>query len=291
MGHIAILVHKKGSFDKPLYFLRPVAEIWRESGWQISVLQGPQRKITADLAILHVDLTTVPRDYLEYLTQFPKVLNGRITDISKRKISSNLVRFGDGYDGPVIVKTNRNCGGEVEAKIAATTTRLRRFELALRHRLPWSMRCYLKTSDYKVFSTAKEVPYIVWLNPELIVERFLPEMREGFHCLRTWVFLGDRETNSLSYSKHAVVKSENVVRREVVADVPEELRQIRRRMGFDFGKFDYAIVDGRVVLYDANRTPTLGAATREQYLPRVRHLAEGLKAYFDNITVQGAMCL
>ena len=248
-------------------------------------------KITADLAILHVDLTTVPRDYLEYLTQFPKVLNGRITDVSKRKVSSNLVRFGDGYDGPVIVKTNRNCGGEMEVQLAAVAKRLRRCDLALRHRLPWSMRRYLNTSDYKVFSTVKEVPYIVWLNPQLVVERFLPEMREGFHCLRTWVFLGDRETNSLSYSKHAVVKSDNVVRREVVADVPEELRHIRRRMGFDFGKFDYAIVDGRVVLYDANRTPTLGAITREQYLPRVRHLAEGLKAYFDNTPVQGAMCL
>jgi hypothetical protein len=273
------MVHKDARFDSPPYLLHAIAEIWRENGWQISVLQGSQQSIKADLAILHVDLTTISHDYLAYLGQFPKVLNGRITDISKQKISTNLVRRGDGYDGPVIVKTNRNCGGQIEEELAAGTKVLRRRALAMRRRLPWSMRSELGYSEYKVFSTAKEVPYLVWLNPGLVVERFLPEMREGFYCLRTWVFLGDRETNSLSYSTQAVVKSVNVVRREVVPDVPEELRQMRRKMGFDFGKFDYSIVDGRVVLYDTNRTPTLGAISREQYLPRVRHLAEGLKAF------------
>jgi hypothetical protein len=279
MGHIAILVHKNASFENPYYVLRAIAEIWREKGWQISVLQGPQGKIAADLAILHVDLTTIPHDYVEYLGQFPKVLNGRVTDISKRKISTNLVRRRDGYDGPVIVKTNRNCGGQMEAELAAGTKGLRRRALAIRRSLPWSMRSDLEISRYKVLSTTREVPYLVWLNPGLVVERFLPEMREGFYCLRTWIFLGDRETNSVSYSKQPVVKSTNVVRREVVPDVPEELRQMRRNMGFDFGKFDYSIVDGRVVLYDTNRTPTLGAIAPEQYLPRAQHLAEGLKAF------------
>ena len=49
-------------------------------------------------------------------------------------------------------------------------------------------------------------------------------------------------------------------------------------MGFDFGKFDYGIVDEQVILYDANRTPTLGGV-REQYMPRVRLLADGLKSF------------
>ncbi len=279
MRHIAILVHKNDSFEGRHYLLHAIAEIWREQGWQISVLQGPQGKITADLAILHVDLTAIPHEYIECLVRFPRVLNGRITDISKRKVSTNLVRRRDNYDGPVIIKTNQNCGGQMEAELAAETRSLRRPALAVRRRLPWSMRSGLGVSDYKLLPTRNEVPYLVWLNPSLVVERFLPEMRDGFYCLRTWVFLGDRETNSLSYSKQAVVKSANVVRREVVPDVPEELREARRRMGFDFGKFDYSIVDGRVVLYDTNRTPTLGVMPREQYLPRARHLAEGLKAF------------
>jgi hypothetical protein len=113
----------------------------------------------------------------------------------------------------------------------------------------------------------------------VIVEKFLAERRDGLYCLRTWVFLGDRETNSLSYSKEPVVKARNVLRRAVVPEVPDELRAMRKQMGFDFGKFDYAIVDGKVVLYDANRTPSLGNFPREQYLPRIKLLAEGIRAF------------
>jgi hypothetical protein len=47
------------------------------------------------------------------------------------------------------------------------------------------------------------------------------------------------------------------VRRELVPEEPDELREIRRSLGFDFGKFDYSIVNGRVVLYDRNRTPSV----------------------------------
>jgi len=279
MGNIAILVHKNDRFEAMHYFLHAISEIWRESGWEMRVLQGPQGKISADLAILHVDLTRVPNRYLKYLEQFPKVLNGQVADISKKRISRNLVERGDDYDGPVIVKTNRNYGGLGEAMHVSETIGVPRLAHALRRRLPWSMRDALAVSEYRVFQTKKEVPFPVWVNRDLVVERFLPEMHDGFYCLRTWVFFGDRETNSLSYSNEPVVKSTNIIKREAVPQVPEELREVRRKLGFDYGKFDYSIVERRVVLYDANRTPTLGAFPRDQYLPRVRHLAEGLKAF------------
>jgi hypothetical protein len=54
---------------------------------------------------------------------------------------------------------------------------------------------------------------------------------------------------------------------------------MRRDMAFDYGKFDYAIVNGRVILYDANRTPTMGSLSREKLLPTIRLLAEGIRAY------------
>jgi hypothetical protein len=50
---------------------------------------------------------------------------------------------------------------------------------------------------------------------------------------------------------------------------------IRRELGFDYGKFDYGIVDGRVVLYDVNRTtgtaddPTCHAETIEILAPGI----------------------
>ena len=61
MAHILILVHEHGSFDKPRYFMREIAEVWRERGHRISVMHGPGRRaIAADVAVLHVDLTVVP---------------------------------------------------------------------------------------------------------------------------------------------------------------------------------------------------------------------------------------
>jgi hypothetical protein len=77
------------------------------------------------------------------------------------------------------------------------------------------------------------------------------------------------------------VKSSSVIRREVLRDVPDELRRIRADLGFDFGKFDYAIVDGKVVLYDVNRTPTYGGFDREDFLPNMRHLAEGIRGFME----------
>jgi hypothetical protein len=279
MHHIVILLHRHDTFDNPRYFLHETAEIWREKGLRVSVLYGPGPRVDADLAILHVNLTVVPDDYLAFVRQYPAVINGSVTDISKRLISTNLVCRGDGYQGQVIVKTNRNSGGCPEARLVKKGPLLRRCAHSLRKRLPWSCQSRLSVSDYHIFESVSQVPRVVWHNPDLVVERFLPECHDGFYCLRTWVFLGDRETNSLSYSDQPIVKSSNVLRRETVAEVPDELRQMRRHLGFDFGKFDYAIVNGRAILYDANRTPTLGNFPKEQFLPNIRLLAEGIRAY------------
>jgi hypothetical protein len=263
VARIAILTHAHDVFAN--YFLTEIAHVWREQRHEITLHPGPTREARADLAIVHVDLTVVPPEYLASARQFGRAINANVPDISKRIISRQLVARGDDYDGPVIVKTNRNCGGLPEAK------------LARKGLIPGGMAC--KPEDYPIFQFKRMVSEKFWDNPEFVVEKFLYEQRDGHFCLRTWVFLGDRETNSLSYSKSAIVKSNNVIRREPVAEVPDELRAMRREFGFDYGKFDYAIVDGRVVLYDVNRTPTLGRFSREQFMPRIRLLAEGLDSF------------
>lgn len=279
LSHIVILVHRQMAFENSSYFLSQIAKIWQDQGIRVSVQRDAGARLAADLAILHVDVTAVPQDYLELARQYPLVLNGRIVDNSKRVISTNLVSRRNGYRGPVIVKTNENHGGLVEAQLAKTGSKMQRYAHALRSRFPWSFRSEMPVGEYRIFDSILSVPAAVWFNPNLVVEKFLPERRDGFYCLRTWVFLGDKETNSLSYSREPVVKSNNVVRREAVPDVPEELRRMKEKLGFDFGKFDYAIVDGNVVLYDANRTPTLGNLPPPKFLPTVRLLADGLRVF------------
>jgi hypothetical protein len=300
MHHIIILLHKYDTFEKSRYFLHEIAEIWREEGLRVSVLNGPGSYVDADLAIMHVDLTVVPADYLAFVRQYPVIINGSVTDISKRLISTNLVCRDDSYQGQVIVKANQNCGGAREVRIARMRSLLGRYNQSLREearlarmrsllgryyqflrdKLPLISRSGPSISDYTIFKSTSQVPRVVWDNPDLVVERFLPERRDSLYCLRTWIFLGDRETNSLYYSLQPIVKSSsNIVRREMVAEVPEELRQMRQNLGFDFGKFDYVIADRQVILYDANRTPTLGSLSKDQFMPRIRLLAKGIHAY------------
>ena len=277
MRHITILVHPHDDFANCGYLLQGIADQWRQAGVRVTVVRDPLRHLEADLAILHPDLTVVPDEYLQFMRRYPLTVNGGVKDISKRAISANIVRDGDGYRGPVMVKTNRNCGGAAEALHAQHASWLWRKLRAVRRRMHWSWRGDISMWDYKVFNSPQRVPLPVWFNPDLVVERFLPERRDGCYCMRTWIFLGDAEECKLFYANQPVVKSPVAVRIEK-SEVPEELRQMRRKLGFDFGKFDFGIVDGRVVLYDVNRTPVGRPGRSNESLFKV--LAGGIESLF-----------
>jgi hypothetical protein len=74
-----------------------------------------KRKLApADILLIHVDLSVVPDEYLEFASRYPIALNKAAKDIRKSLISLNLVRAGDSYSGKVIVKTDLNYGGSPE---------------------------------------------------------------------------------------------------------------------------------------------------------------------------------
>jgi hypothetical protein len=260
---IAIVVHHTDGVGASPYLLREIALVWKSQGFQVVTHSGRTPAPQVDLAIAHVDLTITPEFYRNLNNLFPRTLNARVTDISKRTISQHQVVPGDGYDGPVFLKTNCNFGGLQE----------------LRKQGPLDKTVARSRLNYRVLSSPRDVPHDLWSDPEWIVERFMSEQQDGYYCLRTWTFLGDKETNSICYSNHPIVKSSNVVRREVVAEVPAVLRKRREEMGFDFGKFDYAIVEGEVVLYDANRTPTLGNFQSDAMRATIELLAQGVHAF------------
>ena len=274
---IVVLVHR---LENSRYFLREVVELWRRQGLRVTFVRDPRRYVEARVAIQHVDLTVIPKVYLRAGRKYRRVLNGDVADISKRAISSYLVRPRGDYDGPVIVKTNRNCGGASEKRLSSIPSLLKKGRGWMRNRMPWSWSLRLKGTTYEVFDSAADVPGLVWHNPGLVVERFLPERTpDGFFCLRVWMFLGDSETHSICYSRNPIVKSGSIERREELPGVPDDLRKIRAEMGFDFGKFDYSIVDGQTVLYDVNRTPAFGSFSPERLMPGVRTLAKGMEKY------------
>jgi hypothetical protein len=142
-------------------------------------------------------------------------------------------------------------------------------------RFPWSVRPAL--ADYLVCDSIGDVPAGVWENPHLVVQRFLAETDGGRYCCRHWIFFGDRSIQTKTKSLDKVVKAGDDV--EVLeGPIPEALFRLRERMGADYAKIDYGVVDGEVVVYDVNRT--LGAAANpEAYAFITDVLADGIDSF------------
>jgi hypothetical protein len=276
MTSVAIIVHRRHGFEASGYFLRHIADLWRERGVRVSVERDPDSRAQADVGILHVDLTVVPPEYLALAARYSRTINARVADISKRTISRQLVSRGDAYDGPVIIKTNLNCGGMREARLSRRGGVLGRLlaRFGLRKPVPT-----ISTHEYPVLPSPREVPPAVWDDPSLVVERYLVEREGDLYCMRSWVFLGDRFTHTKWWSRLPVIKADTAIRRAPLDEPPPpDLVARRRELGFDFAKFDYGQVDGRAVLYDANRTPSVGNVMHDQLRTRLLVLEKGLEA-------------
>lgn len=284
---IAVITHAMDRFDKGGYLLHYLGEQWAARGIGFDVVRGPaDAPPEADLAICHIDMTRVGDEYARMFEHYPLVINGRIRDISKSVFSDQLITRDDPYDGPVIVKTNRNFGGMREL-------RARHLEgdpaAIVGVQRPWRKIEFLEA--YPVFDRPVQVPAGAWRNSNLVVEKFRPERNEeGEYILRMWVFLGDRGIYYLNVSPDPIVKGKNTTRRVVlnVADVPDSLRKRREELGVDYGKFDFGMIGGEAVLYDVNRTPGLPpqGTEAEKVIRHYPHLSEGLDFYLSKIGKQ-----
>ena len=267
---VAILLHARQKFSAKNYFLRLLVDEWQKQNINVLFLKGTKVFKAADAVVLHVNLTVVPEEYCRFANRYPVVVNGRAIDISKRRVSMNLLDGTEDYHGPVIIKTNQNSGGNPEQCLNGLPGPAGWLQRKIVGAMPWSWTGRLASSAYPIYDTMAAVPDAIWQNPRLVVEKFLSERKDRFYCLRQWVFFGDREINVRSFSEQPIVKAANIVGREQGLPVPAQLRKMREELGFDYGKFDYSIVDDRVVLYDANRTPT---ANHNNLNSRVRAIA------------------
>ena len=269
MAHIVLITHVYDNFRDRDFLLRSLAGNWLDAGHDVSLAEGPDGWPDADAAVMHVDLSVVPAAYAEAAKRYAVVINGAAVDVRKRRVSRNLVTRHDDWTGPVMIKTDLNFSGIPEKRAA---------ECFRRDRKPADLPpgpIVSTTRPYPVLGSANEVPDDVWDNPGFVVERFLPEQDEHGYWVRAWVFFGDRERCTRYRGTHPIVKSETIVAREP-APVPDELRAERARLGFDYGKFDFVVRDGRAILFDANRTPSAPPPSPEIDASNA-HLAGGLE--------------
>lgn len=299
----------EGRFDG--YLIELLMNEWKAMGCATQVMHGIRQQVRADLVIPHLNLTVIPQDYRDFLRAYPNVINRDVVDISKSRISTHLVRRNDPYTGPVIIKTDRNHGGVPEQRLfaaprlghgkwAGVARRVlgrgklaglaRRLLAALERRdaqgVLWRSVQSLDPDAYPVLPSLRDVPKGVFENKNLVVEKFLPEIREGDYCQRYYYFLGAAGINVLFRSREkegvAALTSHSV--EEV--PIPDELYAIRDKLGFDYGKFDYVLRDGRVVLFDVNRTPATAALRKWGLTDEVaRRLAGGIKS---KLAIQGS---
>lgn len=270
---VLILLHKKDvRAEETNYFVWAFRDLWRARGIEVVVARGTRRLPGADLLLPHIDLSVVPDEYLRLYDRYPVVVNRAVRDIRKAVISANLVRPGDGWEGPVIVKTDWNCGGAPERRLLRS---------ARRGGSDLATARTLDPGSYPVFASPREVPEGVWSNSALVVERFLPERDGESFVLRNYSFFGGRHTNVRRLSTLPVVKAGTTLRQEEVPR-PDEIVALRRRLGFDFGKFDYVLREGRAILLDANKTPTYaGRGLTEVQRSRAETLAEGITLFSE----------
>lgn len=252
MAHIVLLHHRFDSFRRrirfagkpPRYIMGDVLTILAARGHRITVTGRPDRVPAGDLLILHVDCSVVPLEYLAAAAAFPAAINAKVADITKRSFSTLLVGPDSDWGGKVIVKSNLNRLGKPE--------RHQNQHAAWRLARPPhpGLRVF---GDYRVCHSIADVPADVWADPEAIVEKFIGEETQQGYVARTYLFCGTSERCSRNVSTSPIVKGNGIIHSEPT-EVPGAIRVIRHQMGFDYGKFDFIMVDGQAVLFDANKT-------------------------------------
>jgi len=291
---ILILTHCNKS-GLPSYLVDLLAKEWKARGIRVIFHHDLGAAVHADVCLVHVDLSIVPPRYIEFASRYPNTINLHITDIRKTSYSRNRVRRGDGYEGPIIVKSSLNSAGDPERR-GKPDRRLRsiweRFNRALTRRappgLPFQRPSITSKQHYRIFPKRHMLP-VGWLDrDDIIVERFRPERHGDNFVLREWYFLGDREHSVCELSNDPVFTSGTHCP-ALEAPPPEIIRQVRRELRLDYGKIDYGIdCEGVPVVFDVNKTVGLSNPNSERAVKLTRDLAEGLISFLEaNVQVQG----
>lgn len=272
----------------PNYMIEGMLGLWRAAGHDLLIRPLGRLSRRPDVTIAHVDRTYVDEALLAREREAAPVINGAVTDISKRTISTALVTPDDAYDGAVMVKSNLNFHGAAERRARALPVRIAdALWRKTKTILPKGWTRETLHYRYPIYDSKAELPAWIWTDPNYVVERFLPERDGDLYVTRSWIFFGDRDHTRISRSHSPIVKAENTVSHEALDGPPEDLRAIRRKLGFDYGKFDYVEREGRAILFDANKTPTM-AGRAPRHMELLGHFADGLAAFARKSSADGA---
>jgi len=284
---IAILFHQGDRYrDTACYAIHHFSQYWEADGHSVVRLFGVKRVEPADILIVHVNLSVVPDEYIEFASRYPIALNARIRDIRKSSFAHNRAAPGDGWDGPVIVKSDLNYAGEPERRLQRTWLE-RKWQPARRarrlyDRMTGNTAPFGTSADYDVYDSIDDVPPGVFDDSRVVVERFCPEVENDLYHMTMYQFLGDRFTCTRFASPHPIISAARSVSAAEV-EPHHGILEWREKLTIDYGKLDYVVHNDKVVLLDANKTTGMGVYYSDERHHRLRrNRAEGLYYYFRN---------
>jgi len=282
---IAILFHEKQ--ERPNKFvIHHLAQYWRDDGHEVVYLLGCNDFVPADIIIVHVDLSIVPDVYLEFAQKYPIVLNGKLDNICKSHVSSNLLSPDDAWKGKVIIKSNYNFYGAPEQKLKQTDVRENipgvSHLLKIARRLERFWMPVDQAKNYTVYDSLKQIPRRWFSYNDVVIEKFLPEYENNLYHLHIVQALGTSLKCTRMSSDKAIIKAHNSISTEEVEPHPI-VHEWRKIYNLDYGKIDYVMHDDKPVLLDINKTigATSGYRESAQLIETRGFLARGLYDYFE----------
>ena len=258
-NRIAILYadgHKPGSRHHMICVL---ADFWRGDGIEVFDLAGTDKFVPADLLIVHVDRSIVPQAYADFARRYPMALNASALDIRKRTYADGLLDRGSNYNGPVIVKSDLNYGGAPERNHTPKhQARLQNAIQKFNRRLsPEKLSPIGRKEDYRLYLDFSQVPPEAF-RKENIVQKFLPEWNDGRFVLREYYFLCDRHYLSIETSEAPIFTDDRLLEIKPWSPLPQ-LLAVRKKLGLEYGKIDFVMVNDAPFIFDANKTMGLGS--------------------------------
>jgi len=274
---LAILHGRRTPRGAQHHMVMLIADFLSDLGVEVIHLHGTGRFVPADAILVHVDLSVVPKSITRFAQRYPKQINAAASDIRKRTFADGLLKQGETFEGPVIVKSNLNYGGAPE--LTALTLpgralrRLRRMLTGARGRTIQSK------ADYRIFPSLSAVPQ-EYFTPDNVVQKLVLEKDGEKNLLREYMFLGKLHYESVERSSAEIITEDEHVSCEAFIPHPRLLR-LRRQLNLGYGKIDYVMADGEPFIFDANKTIGIGSKGGTDGFGD--GLREMLKAFADEI--------
>jgi hypothetical protein len=272
--HLHVLTARKERMQR-IHLICVLADIWRERGGTVTFGDTPPDN--ADACICHTDLSFIEDDFINRAKSGVPLVNGAARNILKSNVSQMLLDKDSKWNGSVLIKTNANAhAGEEYAYHGLDIPRL--MKIFAGRVIPWQWTGELPFRQYPILDGLADVPDWVWRDNGLVVEKFRPERDGELYVLRLWMFFGDQGYCMKVRGELPIVKSRKLVSVDLIKDVPEEVIAVRKKLGLDFGKIDFVMHDGKAIVFDVNKTPTVFLNKQGKPGAYVRSLADGLDA-------------